>query len=239
MSNDLRIGLVAEGPTDYEVIQAALKAVLPNPFILTQLQPESTTPILGGGWGGVAKWCYQTNLRYSGSLDNDPLLFGFHFLIIHIDVDVGNCDYKDYGTNLVEIAQKNNWRSLPCAKPCPPASDTAAELMLVIQSWLGQVNAGTFTVFCLPAQASDTWLATALLRPNDPWLNGGECYPKPDSKLAQLPKEQRINKKTKINYQKHSQKLTDRWQTVKQYCPQAVQFEQFVLDAVRQLEKTS
>lgn len=234
MSNDLRIGLVAEGPTDYEVIHAALRAVLPNPFILTQLQPESTTPILGGGWGGVAKWCYQTNLRHSGSLDDDPLLFGFHFLIIHIDVDVGNCDYKDYGANLVEIAQNNNWRSLPCVKPCPPASDTAAELMLVIQSWLGQVNAGTFTVFCLPAQASDTWLATAVLPPNHSLLKGGECDPNLESRLEQLPMKQRIKKKTR-DYQKHSQTLTDRWQTVKQCCPQAVQFEQLVLDAVRQL----
>lgn len=114
MSNNLRIGLVAEGLTDYDVIHAALRAVLPNPFTLTQLQPEPTMPPNKprGGWGCVAKWCHQTNLRHSGSLDDDPLLFGFHFLIIHIDVDVGNCDYKDYGANLVEIAQKNNWRSL-------------------------------------------------------------------------------------------------------------------------------
>lgn len=31
MSDALKIALVAEGPTDFEVIQAALKAVLPNP----------------------------------------------------------------------------------------------------------------------------------------------------------------------------------------------------------------
>jgi hypothetical protein len=40
--SELRIALVAEGPTDYETIQAALKAVLPDPFVMIQLQPEAT-----------------------------------------------------------------------------------------------------------------------------------------------------------------------------------------------------
>lgn len=38
MSDTLKIALVAEGPTDLEVIQAALKDVLPNPFIMTLLK---------------------------------------------------------------------------------------------------------------------------------------------------------------------------------------------------------
>jgi hypothetical protein len=54
--SDLRIALVAEGPTDYVIIEAALKVFLPQPFILTQLQPEATKPEIGGGWGGVLKW---------------------------------------------------------------------------------------------------------------------------------------------------------------------------------------
>jgi hypothetical protein len=56
--SDLRIGLVAEGKTDQVVIEAALKAILERPFILTLLQPETSDPFgdagpLGGGWGGV------------------------------------------------------------------------------------------------------------------------------------------------------------------------------------------
>lgn len=54
MSN-LRIALVAEGPTDYVLIEAALKAVLgKQTFVLTQLQPEVTSPSFGGGWGDKA-----------------------------------------------------------------------------------------------------------------------------------------------------------------------------------------
>lgn len=48
MSNPLRIALVAEGTTEFEVIQAALQAILsPRSFVLTKLQPEETKPEMG------------------------------------------------------------------------------------------------------------------------------------------------------------------------------------------------
>ena len=46
-----RIALIAEGPTDFIVIEAALKATLQRPFVLNQLQPEPTRPemaVVGG-----------------------------------------------------------------------------------------------------------------------------------------------------------------------------------------------
>ena len=72
----LRIALVAEGPTDYEAIQAALKAVLPQPFVMIQLQPEATGGMMGTGWCGVLKWCQAAQQRHPGSLDADPTLVG-------------------------------------------------------------------------------------------------------------------------------------------------------------------
>lgn len=51
--SDLRVALIAEGPTDVVVIEAALKALLPRSFVLAQLQPEPTRPKMGTGWGGV------------------------------------------------------------------------------------------------------------------------------------------------------------------------------------------
>lgn len=56
--SDLRIALVAEGPTDCIVIEAALNSFLTRPFILTQLQPEDFQALggfgaTGAGWGGV------------------------------------------------------------------------------------------------------------------------------------------------------------------------------------------
>ncbi|MCD8486176.1 MAG: hypothetical protein LRZ84_05370 [Desertifilum sp.] len=124
MSEELRIALVAEGPTDYEVIQAALKAVLPNPFVMTLLQPEATQPKLGAGWCGVLKWCHEADQRHNELLDTDPTLVGFDLLIIHVDVDVASQQYPNCGPSVEIWAKENSWGSLPCTQPCPPISDT-------------------------------------------------------------------------------------------------------------------
>lgn len=48
--SELRVALIAEGPTDSVLIQAALGAILRDrPFILTTLQPEPTRPRMGTG----------------------------------------------------------------------------------------------------------------------------------------------------------------------------------------------
>jgi hypothetical protein len=58
MSNPLRIALVAEGPTDAVVIEAALRAILgERSFLLKQVLPEDSSAFgpMGTGWVGVYK----------------------------------------------------------------------------------------------------------------------------------------------------------------------------------------
>jgi hypothetical protein len=235
MSDPLKIALVAEGPTDFEVIQAALKAILPDPFIITLLQPEATQPQMGGGWGGVLKWCDAAQQRHHGSLDTDPTLMSFDVLIIHVDVDVSTGQYDNCGPAVTELAQQNKWGTLPCSQPCPPVADTVDALMMAIQSWLGGATPGDRTVFCLPAQSSGTWLAAAVLAPGHPLLAKGECDVNLENRLATLPKGQRI-KKNKREYQVHAPSITQHWTQVKGLCTQAANFEQTVLTVVRSLE---
>jgi hypothetical protein len=232
--SDLRIALVAEGPTDYEVIQAALKAILIDPFVMVQLQPEATQGITGTGWCGVLKWLLAAQQRHSGSLETDPTLVGFDLLIIHLDVDVASKQYADCGQSIEDMAQKNNWGSLPCAKPCPPVSNTVNALNQVIKGWLGQSTQGNHTVFCLPAQSSGTWLTAAVLPSSDPLLTNGECNLTLESKLAQLPKKDRI-KKTAREYRLHAPLITAQWMQVKQVCTQADLFEKLVLAAIQSI----
>ncbi|QIZ69613.1 hypothetical protein [Oxynema aestuarii] len=234
MSDTLKIALVAEGPTDFEVIQAALKAVLPNPFIMTLLQPEATQPQMGGGWGGVLKWCHAAQQRHNCSLDTDPTLMGFDLLIIHVDVDVSTCQYDNCGAAVTELAQQNNWGTLPCSQPCPPVADTVDALISAIQSWLGQATPGDRTLFCLPAQSSGTWLAAAVLSPGHSLLDECECDVNLEKRLANLPKKERI-KKSKRDYQVHALRITQHWTQVKGLCSQAANFEQTVLTAVSSL----
>ncbi|NER97912.1 MAG: hypothetical protein F6J86_29395 [Symploca sp. SIO1B1] len=230
--SELRIALVAEGPTDFEVIQAALKAVLPNPFVMKLLQPEATQPQLGTGWGGVLKWCHQAHQRHSGLLIKDPTLVGFDLIIIHLDVDVAHEKYSKCGEKVDTWAKENSWQNLPCAKSCPPVSNTVDTLVQVIESWLGQAKLSNCTLLCLPAQSSGTWLAAAVLPLTHPLLvNNAECDRTLESQLGQLPKNQRIKKKTR-EYRNHAPSITTNWNQVKQVCTQAENFEHLVLAAL-------
>ena len=227
--SELRLALVAEGPTDYEVVAAALRAILPRPFVLTLLQPEPTQPLMGAGWGGVLKWCHAAGLRHSGPLDADATLAGFDGLIIHLDADVALGQYADCGPAVAGMAQALGWRPLPCCQPCPPAAATCAQLETVLASWLGRAQAGGTTVWCLPAQSTGTWLAAATLPAGHALLAAAECNPVLESRLAQLPKKQRI-KKSVLDYRNNAPAVTAQWARVKQLCPQALAFEQALAD---------
>lgn len=230
MSELLRIGLVAEGPTDYEIINAALNAILSVPFKITLLQPEATQTQFGGGWGGVLKWCHAASQRHSGPLMQDPTLSLFDLLILHLDADVAAKTYADCGPAVQGMAQNFSWRPLPCSQPCPPVANTCTALEQVLLSWLGAVKADTTTICCIPAQSTDTWLSSAVLAPAHPLLQGAECNLALENHLPQLPKQQRI-RKTVPDYRRYAPVVAQHWTQVKTVCTQATAFEQAVLCA--------
>ncbi|HFG1573999.1 TPA: hypothetical protein ACGFXZ_003009 [Vibrio cholerae] len=224
--SDLRIALIGEGPTDYVIIEAALKAILPHPFILTQLQPEATQPEMGSGWGGVLKWCYTASERFAGPVTSDPTLSGYDMLIIHLDVDVTGFSYADCGANVAQMAVDRGWQNLPIHCVCPPAEYCANALIPVIESWLGAASLGR-TVLCLPAQSSGTWLAAAYLPAEHALLaNEPECSGI-EEQLERLPKQLKV-KKSQREYRSKAPTITTQWNKVKQVCNQALRFEQSV-----------
>lgn len=229
--SDLRIALVAEGPTDLVIIEAALKAILPRAFVLTQLQPEATRPDLGQGWSGVLKWCQAASLRHAGPIVQDPTLAGFDLIIIHLDVDVATMDYGNLGQDIARLGQSSGWGVLPCAQACPPVTKTVTALRTVLQSWLGQATVGHHTVLCLPAQSSGTWLAAALLPTTHQLLTNTECNLGVENGLAILPKAERV-KKNRREYQAKAADLTANWGKVKAICSQAQVFEDDILAAL-------
>jgi hypothetical protein len=86
-------------------------------------------------------------------------------------------------------------------------------------------------VLCLPAQSSGTWLAAALLDAAHPLLTNAESDITVESRLAQLPKSQRV-KKSRREYMQHAAELTNKWADVKNMCSQAGQFETAVLNTI-------
>ncbi len=218
--SDLRIALVAEGATDLVIIEAALRAILPCPFVLTYQPPERTRPDLGEGWGKVMKWCREFHVRGYIALENDPTLDLFDMVILHLDADVADKSYANYGSDVVQMAQQDGLLPLPCPEPCPPASATIDNLKIVLLSWLGIKNIGSKSVFCIPSKSSEAWLAAAVFFDNADLLKELECNNKMEARLKSLSKNQRI-KKTSRDYQRHASSISNRWSTVREICTQA------------------
>ncbi|MFM2057826.1 MAG: hypothetical protein RLY71_2211 [Pseudomonadota bacterium] len=218
-----RIALVAEGPTDRIVIEAALKAILKRPFVLNVLQPEPTNPRTINGWGGVFKWCQQFRQRGAASIEADGTLSDFDLVIVHLDADVADKSYADLGAAVAQGTA--HLQPLPCARPCPSPGDTVAALEAVLLDWLGLTPPvdGTRSLFCIPSKASESWLAAAVLPTGDALLTSLECRADLETRLAVLPRAQRIRKGQR-DYQTHASQITSRWSDVTARCQQAASF---------------
>jgi hypothetical protein len=209
MSDPLRIALVAEGPTDYVVIEAALRSMLaPRPFVLTQIFPEGSASFgeLGSGWVGVYRWCHQSRRRGDGRLSNDALVYQHHdLLIIHLDADVAGATYRK---GSIDPLPRD--KPLPCERRCPPPAGTTNALRDVLLSWCGEVSTPLRTVVCTPSKSTEAWVVAALF-PEDTAIGYPiECYPDPESRLGQQPKKRRI-RKSRRDYAGKATALVQAW----------------------------
>ncbi|MDP2982868.1 MAG: hypothetical protein Q8O92_06035 [Candidatus Latescibacter sp.] len=238
--SDLRIGLIAEGETDFIIIQAALKSVLGRRFIIQLLQPESIGNLggfseTGGGWGGVYRKCREF-VSMEFEISKNPSLSGFNLILIHIDADVAGESYPNAG-----IEDQPN-QDLPCEKPCPPAEDTVQALRSVVMGWLNLVPVAIpkHWALCIPSKSIETWLIVALYGQNEPlFMQNIECNKRLEEWLTQRPVHERLvrmkdgkAKKIKSRYLKAVPVVTERWSEVEQRCTQAVRFRIEVLKAV-------
>jgi len=221
--SDLRVALVAEGPTDGIIIEAALKALLSRPFILTQLMPEPTRPSLGTGWGGVLRWCNEFATRGHLQIEDDPTLPGFDLFVLHLDADVAESAYENVSPELATVAAQHEWPPLPSRLSCPPPSRSADAVRACLLSWSGLSTLGPRTVLCVPSKAIDAWLAAAVFDARHPVLNELECNLTLETQLRVLPKSDRV-KKTSREYRAREKSLTAAWAVVRQRCSQAERF---------------
>lgn len=221
--SELRVALVAEGPTDAVVIEAALKALLPRPFVLTQLQPEPTRPKLGTGWGGVLRWCLDFTTRGHASFEDDPTLPGFDLFVVHVDADVAAQTYADLGHAIARLAEQRGWPALPEGRPCPPCASSADTMRACIVAWAGLRAIGPRTVLCVPSKATEAWLTAAMFADGHALLGDLECNLTIGAQLTLLPLAQRI-RKTPPEYRTRERAIVAAWPTVRQRCTQAERF---------------
>lgn len=222
MSDLLRIALVAEGITDYCVLDAVVEHLLNGrSYDLTLLQPESSVAfsgagaagIFGGGWKGVCKWCCQSADTPFGFAD-DPLFRTYNVLILHLDADVG------------DDPNEKEWpEGLPCVIPCPPPTAKTDALRTIALKWLGEATLPDGTVFCTPSKSTEAWIMF-LFFPQDREMKrlGWECHPNPAGRLPQQPKADRFAK-TEANYKARAPEIRQRWPQIAGALTEAKRFE--------------
>jgi hypothetical protein len=233
MSDPLRIALVAEGATEHEVIDAALKVILaPRRFVLTPLQPEATKPDMGRGWGGVLKWCHQLAARSrpgGGAVEADPTLSNFDGVVLQLDADVATFAYSHLGLPLTDAeALASGWLPLPCPTACPPAPLPQDALFSVLLSWLSPATPGAKTVVCIPAMSTGAWQAAAKLPAGHPLLVDLECRADIEDRLQQLPLALRVDKRKRESRLKAAAAVTQHWTAVTALCSRAHAFDQAI-----------
>jgi len=225
MSETLRIALIAEGITDYVVINAAIESMLNGrSFVLKLLQPESSVAftgagnagLFGGGWKGVYQWCLQVVER-SGKLSDDVLFLSYDLVVFHLDADVAGETPDSSTINLNGI--------LPCEQPCPPASATTNALRAVMLSWVGESQMPPKTIFCTPSKSTEAWIM-AIFFPNDKEMarKGWECHPKPENRLGQQPRTMRFGKNY-ADYEGRKLEIQTSWITVVNTLTEASRFQ--------------
>lgn len=237
MSSSLRIALVGEGPTEREVIEAALKNILaPRSFVLTQLQPEATKPEMGAGWGGVLKWCLQQAARCQpnpGLIEDDPTLSAFDGVIVQLDADVATFSYADLRPPYTNAhAAARGWHPLPCATDCPPSPLLQDDLHAVLLSWLHPAIPGRKTVVCIPSMNTGAWQAAAKLPTNHVSLGRLECNPDIEDQMQVWPLSVRVNKKDRRSRQAAAAAVAQSWRNVTAICSRAKAFEEAILIAL-------
>lgn len=240
MSSTVRIALVAEGVTDYEVLRAAIESMLGGrSFDLKLLQPEGSVAFtgggaageFGGGWRGVYKWCLQAAKRSGGGVRNDPLFLAYDLLILHLDADVAREDPANYPVH--PVAELSG--ALPCEMPCPPPHDTTDRLRKVLLSWVGEDRAPPRTVLCTPSKSTEAWVV-AICFPHDGQMirKGWECHPSPETRLGQQPKTHRFAK-SQAAYQARSAAFQEGWPRIVGRLNEARRFQEEFMAAVKQV----
>ena len=234
-SEPLRVAAAVEGPTDAIVLQAILRALLPDDteLVLQTLQPEGSAAFgaasfgsTGGGWAGVYRWSRQSAGEGSGSVSGSSVLSHHDLLIVHVDADVAGNTYANGGIHDASRAD------LPCEEPCPPPEDTTNALRTVVLNWLGEHECPSWLVLCMPSKSTEAWVLAAMWPENKMVRRSDwECRANPESQLAALPGGRRF-KKHQDDYRRIASKLTKAWPSVSTSLTEAARFESEFLAAI-------
>jgi hypothetical protein len=254
MSSALKIGIIAEGPTDKFVIEEIVDNLIADQceFVCTLIQPQCSAAFeqlnteLGTGWSGVCRCLLDMKKQSKGKKFNQHARINhFNILIIHLDVDVARQSYEK--GHLPHIDDNLPCLPIPCPlssrqrNQCPPDCDIprrrADAIRQVVLNWIDN-RIPQHLVFCTPAQAIDAWVFAAFF-PDDKLIqrNKLECAEIPERLLKSKPKRNRIEKTVKDYREKVVNNLSSLWSDVRRNCSEAERFSQEFLQVLDTVER--
>jgi hypothetical protein len=198
----LRVGIVAEGKSEFFVLEEIMRAVHSD-IDFVEIQPEFSAVRLPHGWKGVRAWCQENGGRLRTILQGRQI----DLLVIHTDCSMAH--------------------NAGAAHPCPPASSTADALReVILGQWLGLPSQPPFVLVTTPSKSTDAWVVAALEPPYRK-LASIECEWEVENELVArglLRKKEGAVKKSPLRYQPLSEHVARQLPTVCSRCSQAARF---------------
>lgn len=235
------IGIVAEGPRDYELISAVIDTITNQENSYQCIQPEpNALGEFGGGWKGVWKWCESNRGKLNTYMHS--VTPEIDFLVIHMDGDVhrrekevhcycqqSKCDMPEDTHPLKCTRIIDNKGNCPVVIPCDTHGSgphSGAEFLRRFIRMLLLPEEGLAVSCVIPYDATDTWIVAALDEfedyesLHDPWINIIAKAPKyHDIKIRSRPN------KAKNTYADLIPFVCNNWNTIIERCPQAKRFD--------------
>jgi hypothetical protein len=253
MSSVLKIGIIAEGPTDMLVIKEIVNNLIADQyeFICTLIQPQCSAAFeqlnteLGTGWSGVCRCLLEMKKQSNGKFNQHTRVNHFNILIIQLDVDVTRQSYEDGHLSHIDDNLPCPPISCPlsprqrnqCPSNCDIPRQRANAIRQVVLNWIDNCPP-QHLVFCTPAQAIEAWVFAAFF-PNDALIrrNKLECTEVPERLLKSKPKQKRIEKTVKDYREKVVNNFCSRWSKVRKNCSEAERFSQEFLQVLNAIER--
>jgi hypothetical protein len=199
----IRVGLVAEGPSDWLALEELIRTVVPD-VDFQHLRPDMTlTSKSPHGWKGVRAWCREMAPLLETFLSGVQDL-RLDLLVIHVDCSMAH--------------------NLGISHPCPPAEATSNALReAVTRDWLRRDPLPDFVVLATPSMSTDAWIVAALDPPYQSKVPL-ECDPNAERELVRrrlLRLRDGEVKKPASRYQPLAEQMAQEIDEVCAACPEA------------------
>ena len=202
----MRIGIVAEGVSEFLVIEEIFSSIDPRTEVV-RLWPDTSVGGRPYGWRGVRRWCQDISSSGLAAFMKGVRGSELDGLVVHLDCSMAH--------------------NLDIEFDCPPARKTANALRKVIlEDWLRLKRRPAWLLLVAPAQTTEAWVVAAL-KPTYKLIDNIECEDAEKELVTRRHLRRKRNgevKKTASKYRPLVGQMIREWSTVQKHCREAARF---------------